>query len=326
MKIALKNRLGAHDFICLMDAYHGTTLGVMGSGWQSTHSTGSYVGGSRFTSLTRPFIRVPNPYAYRSPVGLPPKETDEMCLRLLRLTIERGVNGPTAGVVIEPIQASGGQVILSREYLQGVRAICTEYGIPLIFDEIQTFARIGRFFAADYFGVTPDIICMGKGLGAGFPIGAVLISENLAGFLPDTEELHTFANNAVSQVAALKLIELLENGVLENCRRMGDFLGGRLREMQKEFPQIGEVRQAGLHIGIELVKDPVTREPFPELVSAARAAGMKNGALFGVGGVLKNVLKVKPPLIITQQECETVLDILRRTLRAALDATSKKAR
>ena len=186
-----------------------------------------------------------------------------MCLKVLRTTIERGVNGPVAGIIMEPLQASGGQVIFPREYLQGVRALCDEFGIVMIYDEIQTYARIGTFFASEYYGVAPDIIALGKGLGAGFPIGAIIIRDSLEGFSPETEELHTFANSTVAQVAGLKLIDLLEKGVLANCRVMGERIGDGLKAMQKELPVIGDVRQAGLHIGVELVKDPESRAPDP---------------------------------------------------------------
>ena len=161
----------------------------------------------------------------------------------------------------------------------------------------------------------PDIIVLGKGLGAGFPIGAIIISDHLEGFSPDTEELHTFANNTVSQVAGLKLIELLEGGVLRNCNKMGNYLHKGLREIQKDFPEIGDIRQAGLHIGIELIKDPLTKEANSELVRATRRKGMENGILLGVGGVKKNVLKIKPPLIITQEEADIALDLFRKSLQ-----------
>jgi 4-aminobutyrate aminotransferase-like enzyme len=241
-----------------------------------------------------------------------------MCLKVLRTTIERGVNGPVAGLIVEPIQASGGQVIFPKEWLAGVRAICDEFGIILIYDEIQTYARIGTFFAGEYYGVDPDIMVLGKGLGAGFPIGAIVIRNTLEGFSPETEELHTFANNSVSQVAGLKLIELLEQGVLANCRAMGERIGKGLREMQKDFPIMGDVRQAGLHIGIEMVKDPRTREPDAELVTVVRKKGLEKGIIFGLGGTAKNVLKIKPPLIITAEEADTVLDLFRSCLSGAL--------
>jgi 4-aminobutyrate aminotransferase-like enzyme len=310
MKIAIKNRENAQEFICLYDAYHGTTLGVLGSNWASTRALGKYIGGARFNRLTRQFIRVPNPYCYRCPLELERDSCDFMCLKILRLTVERGVNGPVAAVLMEPLQASGGQIIFPEGYHQGVRDLCDEYEIPLIWDEVQTYCRMGTWFASGYYGVAPDIICLGKGLGGGYPIAATMISDDLEGFSPDTEELHTFANNTVSQVAALKLIEMLEKGILENCRRMGDYLGSGLRELQRKHPKIGDVRQAGLHIGVEFVKDPKTREADAQLLSDLRAYGMDHGILFGVGGMLRNVLKVKPPFIITQGEADTVLSVI----------------
>ena len=324
MKIALKNRKGAQEFICLYDSYHGVTLGTMGASWVSTMASGKFVGGSRFTRLTKQFIRVPNPYCYRCPLELERQSCDMLCLRILRKTVEKGVNGPTAAIILEPLQASGGQIIFPKEYLQGVRDLCDELGIILIYDEIQTYARIGSFFANGYYGVAPDIIVLGKGLGAGFPIGAIIISDKLKGFDPDSEELHTFANNSVSQVAGLKLIDLCEQGVLENCRRMGNYLGGELRKLQKEFPQMGDVRQVGLHVGVELVNDPVTKEPGTRLMSEVRKAGFGNGIFFGVGGMAKNVLKIKPPLIINRDEADTVLERFRKSLVAGLEKTAKK--
>jgi len=317
LKIAVKNRENAQEFICLYDAYHGTSLGVLGSNWASTRAAGKFIGGARFNRLTRQFVRAPNPYCYRCPLGLKKDSCGLMCLKILRLTIEKGINGPVAGILMEPLQASGGQIIFPKEYHQGVRALCDEFDIPLIWDEIQTYCRIGTWFASGYYGVVPDMICLGKGLGGGYPIAATMIRDGLEGFSPDTEELHTFANNTVSQVAALKLIEMLENGILENCNRMGDYLGAGLRRLQKDRPRIGDVRQAGLHIGVELVKDPETREPDPELFARVRAYSLEHGVLFGVGGMHKNVLKVKPPFIISRQEADTVLGVLADALRVA---------
>jgi 4-aminobutyrate aminotransferase-like enzyme len=321
MKIALKNREGAQEYICLYDSYHGVTLGTMGASWVSTMASGKFIGGARFNRITKQFIRVPNPYCYRCPLGLELKNCEMMCLKILRLTVEKGVNGPAAAIIVEPLQASGGQIIFPDGYLEGVRRICDEYGIVMIYDEIQTYARIGTFFANGYYGVEPDIIALGKGLGAGFPIGAIIVSDNLKGFDPDSEELHTFANNSVSQVAALKLIDILEKDVLDNCRRTGDYLGEELGNMQKDYPQIGDVRQAGLHIGVELVNDPETKEPGTKLLACVRKAGFKNGIIFGIGGMAKNVLKIKPPLIIRKDEADIVLDKFRKSMESGLKDT-----
>jgi len=320
MKICVKNVSPARDFICLHDSYHGTTLGSMGASWISTKANGKYMGGSNLLSLTRPFIRIPNPDSYRNPFGVDAETYIDMCLTMARETMLRGIAGKPAGVIVEPIQASAGQLILPKRYLEGLRLLCDEFETLLVFDEIQTFGRIGQFFAADYFGVTPDIIVLGKGLGAGFPLAGILVADKLKGFSPDTEELHTFAHPTLSMVTAAKQLEMLENGVLRNCREMGAHLASGLRNMMGEFPEIGDVRQAGLHIGVEMVADPVSRTPIPERTVAMHKTGMRNGIIFGLGGVRKNVLKVKPPLIVTKVECDEILEKTRKTLTEVLRA------
>jgi 4-aminobutyrate aminotransferase-like enzyme len=115
-------------------------------------------------------------------------------------------------------------------------------------------------------------------------------------------------------VTCAKLISLLENGVLENCQNMGDYLGDQLRKMQKSRPQIGDVRQAGLHIGVEFVKDPVSKEPIVADAEKIRMAGFRNGLFLGIGGVRKNVLKIKPPLIVTRAECDEILERFERSM------------
>ena len=318
MKIAYKNTQPSRDFICLYDSYHGSTLGSMGASWISTRAAGSLVGGSRFLGLTRPFVRVPNPYCYRCPLGLNREDCGLACAQMLRLTLQRGIAGNAAGVLLEPIQASAGQIIPPKEYLQAVRQICDEFSVPLIFDEIQTYARVGRFFAAEHFGVTPDMIFLGKGFGAGLPIAAVIVSDRLEGLEPDAEELHTFANNSLSQVAAAKLIDILENGVLENVPKMGRYLHGGLEELQREFPEIGDIRQLGLHIGVEFVRDPKTKEPLIEQCKAVRSEAVERGVIFGLAGPRPNILKIKPPLVVTENECDEIMDKLRAAMNKVL--------
>jgi len=191
--------------------------------------------------------------------------------------------------------------------------------VPLIYDEIQTYCRIGDWFAAGYYQVPPDIIVLGKGLGAGFPIAAIIISDKFEGFSMKAEDLHTFANNSVSQVAAAKLIEIIERDhILENVRRMGAYLADGLRRLQQEFPEMGDIRQAGLHVGIEFVHDPKTRELAEDTSVRIRDEGMKLGAICGLGGARRNVLKIKPPLILKPDEADQVLDILKQAMQKVL--------
>jgi len=326
MKICVKNTDCSRDFICLYDSYHGTTLGSMGASWISTMSAGKLVGGSRFLNLTRPFVRVPNPNCYRCPLGLNRADCGIACAKMLEMTLQKGVAGNAAGLIVEPVQGSGGQIILPVDYVKEVRRICTEYGVPLVFDEIQTYCRIGEFFAAQYFGVDPDIIVVGKGFGAGLPIAAIIISDKLKGFECDGEELHTFANNSLAQVAAIKQIKMMQEWVLENTRNMGEHIRRGLETLQQEYPEIGDIRQAGLHIGVELVKDPDTKEPAVDTADAVRAHCQANGLILGKGGPCSQVLKIKPPLIVSREECDEVLGIFGDALKAAIRDSSTKTR
>jgi 4-aminobutyrate aminotransferase-like enzyme len=227
--------------------------------------------------------------------------------------------GNAAGVIIEPIQASAGQIPCPREYLQEVRAICDEFQVPLIFDEIQTFGRIGRWTAAEYNDVIPDVIVLGKGLGGGMPIAAIAVRDGLEGFSPEVEELHTFANSSLSQATSLKMLEIIErDNLLARVRDLEAFFRAGLEELQKEFPEIGDIRAIGLHIGIEFVADPQSKRPLPAETVAIREEGIREGVFFGLGGVRKNVLKIKPPFIINDQEAQQVLDILRTCMTRVL--------
>ena len=319
MKIALKNRPGSAQFVGLWDGYHGTTLGTMGASWISTKSSGKYVGGSRFLPLLHHAVRVPNPYCYRCHFGEKPETCDLMCAKMLDLTLEKGVNGPAAGLIVEPLQASAGMIPCPKRYLERVREICNKHGVPLIFDEIQTYIRIGSFFAAGHYGVTPDVIALGKAVGGGLPLGVTLVRDGLAGFEPDGEELHTFAANTLSMVGAIKLIEIVQRDrLLEHANRMGERLRCGLAELQKDFPEIGDIRQVGLHIGIEMVADPAGKRPLDQETRKIRDGAMARGVIFGLAGVRKNLLKIKPPLIIQPQEADEVLGVLRDTLQEVL--------
>jgi 4-aminobutyrate aminotransferase-like enzyme len=321
MKIALKNVPDARNFICLWDSYHGSTLTAAGGSWIATRSSGKFTGMLDFLpDVNNNFVRAPNPYCYRCYFGHEPETCDLMCAEMLRLTIEKGINGPLAGVILEPIQASGGQIPCPKRYLQRVREICDQYGALLIYDEIQTYCRIGQFFAATYYDVEPDIIVLGKGLGAGLPIAAIIIHDRLKGFSMRAEELHTFANSSVAQVAASKQIEIIErDNLLANTREIGGYLGQKLSDLQEEFAQIGDVRQVGLHIGVEMIEDPVSKkEMSEEKAMQVRSAAMQRGLILGTGGYRKHLLKFKPPLITTRDDADEIINIFREALLAVL--------
>ena len=264
------------------------------------------------------FVRVPNPFLYRWDGSPNPEDCIDYCLKVTRETIMRSVSGPVAGIIVEPLQASGGQIPLPKRYLQGLRKICDAFGCLLIFDELQTYCRIGDYFAANKYGVTPDIICLGKALGAGLPMAAILVRDGLEGFGPLGEEVHTFSNNSIAQVAALKQLDIIErDNILDNVNRVGDYIGDRLRDIQQAFPQIGDVRQVGMHVGIEFVRDRETKEPDMEFAQTVKAIALHLGLILGDAGYRMNVLKIKPPLIMSVAEAEEALQIFTMALGAA---------
>ena len=155
-------------------------------------------------------------------------------------------------------------------------------------------------------------------MGSGYPINAIIISDELEGFEMNWTDGHTFGNNQVSQVAALKQIEIIErDNILENVRKVGEYLKSKLLEIQKSYPGLGDIRAVGFHIGVEFVTNPETREPDYDGCKAMRLKGYKNGILLGVGGTGKgkNVIKIKPPLITTKVQADEILDRFTSTLK-----------
>ena len=322
LKIAIINRPNAHNFIALYGGYHGTSFMATGATHTGTMASGKYIGGARIAHYSLNFIRVPAPYYYRPYFEVCNREdkdeVDRKCLDILEKQIKYGSTGPVCALLMEPLQASAGQLIFSKKYLQGVKDICAKYNIVLIWDCIQTaFGRMGTWCAAEYYGITPDIMVLGKSMGSGYPINAVVISDDLEGVKMNWIDAHTFGNNQVSQVAALKQIEVIEkNNILENVKVVGKYLEKGLKEFQKSYPVIGDIRAVGFHIGAEFVKDPDSRKPDYEGCTNMKLKGYENGILFGVGGTGKgkNVLKIKPPLITTKAQADEILERFNVTL------------
>jgi 4-aminobutyrate aminotransferase-like enzyme len=318
MKLALINRPEAHRFITFYHAYHGSTLATMAAGWMPTQTPGRFGPGVKFLPFMQNFVRVPNPYCYRCPRRAAHPECSAECAAPLRDTIRRGVDGPVAAVLMEPIQGNGGQIPFPPAFAQEVRRVCDEFGVLLIFDEIQTgFGRTGRMFAAELLGVTPDIIVLSKSMGGGFPIAAVVADDRLKMFEPTGEDVYTFGSNPISQAAALKVIEILERDKIpERAACIGAIFTRGLLDLQSKFPQIGDVRGPGLFIGVEMVKDPETKEPAPAEAKRIVEEAWNRGVILATASALPNVIKIKPPLIIEEAEVAFVLGVLADCLKA----------
>lgn len=308
MKLAMANRpANTGPFLTLTDGYHGRSLASMGLSWPHVNHA--------FDRTFPAVLRVPQPYAYRS--GRTVDDEIDYCVGELRDAIRRRSTGTPPAFIMEPVQGNGTQLDFPPRYYHEVRRICSEHDILLVFDEVQSgFGRTGRMWAAEYYGVTPDILVFGKGVGGGFPLAGVLASSALGGFQPGDEAL-TFSEFPVSLAAGLAALEVLRrDNLLQACADMGAYATAALREMQPRHRLIGDVRGPGLLIGIELVRDQQTREPaVSETLDVYRRA-MDRGVVFGTTRYagLGNVLKIKPPFTITRDQMNHVLEVLDQVL------------
>jgi acetylornithine/N-succinyldiaminopimelate aminotransferase len=216
--------------------------------------------------------------------------------------LKAAINRDTCAVMLEPIQGEGGVRMPHADYLHDVRELCNKHGLILILDEVQTgMGRTGKLFAYEQYGVTPDIMTLAKGLGAGVPIGAMLASERIAAVFQPATHGSTFGGNPLVCAASAAALEtILEDGfLLDQCTRMGAYLKDRLEGLKDEFPSlIAEVRGMGLLIGMEMIRD----------CAAMVKACMESGVL--VNCTAGNVLRFMPPLIVTEKEIDHLMDVL----------------
>ena len=218
--------------------------------------------------------------------------------------VEQAVSGKTAAILVEPVQGEGGVRVADKSYLKGLYDFCRQRDILLIFDEVQTgVGRTGTLFAYEQFGVAPDIMTLGKGLGGGLPIGACLATEAAAAAFEPGTHASTFGGNPVCCAAGLAVLRtLLEGRVLEHGRRMGDYLARGLQDMKDRLPMVKEARGLGLLQGLELTVDG------KPVVTDCLARGLL------INCTADRVLRFVPPLIIVQADIDRLLDLLNQVL------------
>ncbi len=213
--------------------------------------------------------------------------------------LEKAVNEKTCAIIIEPIQGEGGIHPAEKDYLQQVRALCDKKDIVLVFDEVQCgMGRTGKLFAYQLFGIEPDVVSLAKGLGGGFPIGAMLAKQNKADAFKPGDHASTFGGNPLACTAGKVVVRKLLNGVLDNVQKQEKHLKKRLNELRDKYEKVEEVRGHGLMIGMELkcaVKEIVIK-------------CMENGLL--ILGAGENVIRFVPPLIISKEEINEGISIL----------------
>jgi 4-aminobutyrate aminotransferase len=296
--------------IAYYGAFHGRTMGALSLTASKT------VQRRRFAPLVPGVVHAPYPYTYRCPLGAAPDNCADACLDYLVNTIFKKEVDPyeVAAVFIEPIQGEGGYVPAPVDYLRELRRITREYGILLVVDEVQSgMGRTGKMFAYEWAGIDPDILCIAKGIASGMPLGLMVYRSDETDWEPGTHA-STFGGNPVSCAAALTTIRLLEQGLMENARVMGDYMMQRLTALMDQHPSIGEVRGRGLMIGVEIVRDRKTRDKAPKKRGAIICAAYRRGLIMiGCG---ENTIRFSPPLIISQEEADEGLAVFDDALTA----------
>ena len=294
--------------IAFEGAFHGRTLMSL----TLTSKTHPYKAG--FGPFAPEVYRVPFPNEYRGVSAAAALEGIEHAFttQVARETV--------AAIILEPVQGEAGFIVPPAEFVQGVREICDREGIVFVADEVQTgFGRTGRMFAIEHFGVEPDLITVAKSIAAGLPLSGVLGKAAIMDAPGDNAVGGTYVGNPVAQAAALAVLDVFEDeGLVERAGHIGETIRARMSAWQGRHAQIGDVRGLGAMLALELVRDPATKEPAPELASRVAEEASRRGLLLLKAGVHSNCLRVLCPLVITDPELEEALDAWGEALEAVL--------
>jgi 4-aminobutyrate aminotransferase/(S)-3-amino-2-methylpropionate transaminase len=294
--------------IAFEGAFHGRTLMSL----TLTSKTHPYKDG--LGPYAPEVYRVPFPYEYRDVSAADSLEAIE---RAFTTQIARD---QVAAIILEPVQGEGGFVVPPVEFVRGVREICDREGIVMVVDEVQTgFGRTGRMFAIEHFGVEPDLMPVAKSIAAGLPLSGVLGKAEIMDAPGDGAVGGTYVGNPVAQAAALAVLDVFEDeGLVERAERIGDVVRGRMTGWQERYPQIGDVRGLGAMLAIELVRDPTTKEPAPELASRIAEEAAQRGLLLLKAGIHSNCIRVLCPLVIGEPELNEALDAWEEAIELVL--------
>ena len=298
------------NVIVCQGSFHGRTVGTM----SLTTSKTIYRAG--YQPLMPGVFVTPYPYAYR--YGWDNEQTSQWCLDELRyLLITQTAPHETAAILVEPVLGEGGYVVPPTSYMQGLRQIASEHGMLLIVDEIQSgFGRTARWFAHEHFDISPDVIVIAKGIASGLPLSGVLAPLSLMEKWTPGSHGGTYGGNAVAAAAAVATIQTIRaENLLENARTQGSKLIESLRSLQDRYPAIGDVRGMGLMIGVEF-RD-ADGNPDKSMAKAVQKACFEERLMLLTCGPWDNTIRWIPPLIVSEEQVGTGLQIFERALQKA---------
>lgn len=302
------------NIIVFSGAFHGRTMLTMTMTAKKAyaHGLGPFPDG---------IYRAQFPYLYRKPAGIKSADAiDYYTESLERVFEEASPAEHVAAIVVEPLQGEGGFIPAPLEWIQAVRKICDQKGILLIADEVQTgFCRTGRMFATEYWqevGAAPDIITTAKSIAAGLPLSAISARAEIIEAVRGGTIGGTYCGNPVACAAALKVIEIMKRDRLDlRALEISAIIFDRFNSWQDQYLEIGDVRGIGAMVGIEFVKDRISKEPYPELVSAIVDEAVKTGMIIESAGIYGNVIRFLAPLVISDAQLDAGLDIFEKALK-----------
>ncbi len=303
---------GASNFIGFLGAFHGRTMGSL------TFTASKPIYHEGFFPLMSGVVHAPFPDPYHPLLASKPGEDyGETVVRYIEEQILNKLLPPddVAGILVEPIQGEGGYIVPSPSFFPALRRLCDKHRILLIVDEVQSgMGRTGKWWAVQHMGCEPDIVCVGKGVASGVPLGAIIARKSVMTW-PTGAHGNTYGGNPLACAAALATIDLIENDYLQNATDVGDYALDVLEEINTRHPSIGQVRGLGLMIGVEFVKDQKSREGDHDLRDRIVELAFERGLLtLGCG---KSVIRICPPLSMARSEMDEGLEILEESITIA---------
>jgi 4-aminobutyrate aminotransferase len=297
---------GRQNIICFYNGFHGRTLGGISANSSKVvqrRGFGPLLPGMHFSYFPREFECPSNP---------PYPTSTEGCLEYLEEVLFKKVVSPdeVAAIAFEPVQGEGGYIVPSQEFIDGLRRICDKHGILMIADEVQCgMGRTGKLFAMEHFNVKADIVTTAKGIASGMPIAAFVASDKVMAW-PEGAHGSTYGGNPVAVAAAEKTLDLLQGGLCANAKEVGAYFTDKLKLLKdKHGESIGDVRGLGLMIGVEFVKRDNGRVVHDaDLRDAVIKKSFEHGLLTLACG--NSTLRFCPPLVITKEEVDIVIDIM----------------
>jgi 4-aminobutyrate aminotransferase-like enzyme len=294
---------GKSEFISFHRDFHGKTMGAVGLA-RLDASQGLRAPG---------FFLVPRGNCYRCEFRQKYPECDLLCVDYIRTVIREETSQRVAGIVFEPVQGWGGSVVPPDGWIQKIRALCDEYGIMMMADEVLTcMGRTGKMFAMQHWDTTPDVMTLGKGFGNGFPVTAMMVSEKYKHVIEKISASTSYGGNPMACAAALASLEVIEEeNLCERAAHLGDILLARMKKIEAASPIVGEARGLGCLLGLELVKDKSTKEPFEQAGKMVYQKAFQKGLAWIPAG---HILRMSPPLIMEDDLAMKAMDIIEESI------------